>query len=315
MNETVNSANPGSIPITTPIFDGVDPVTLCTPEAERAVVLYRDGLGFQIASESQWPASPWRQIWELPDGPDLSVVELRKPKAHGGGIRIVSVPELPTVSGGRLPNQPGPYAWDFYVRDMNAAVERITKLGWTFRSEPQKYPLFGQDFEVTEVMLEGPQGLLHALVEYIPGQHRCVLGVDPDEDTSEVIALVVCVESITAPKAAMAEGLSGDIAMDEKFSGAEVERLINLPPGSEFQMVLFRGPTRRSARFELLESIGGSTITGPIPHVIAPMPFADLPAAIAALRAHGVEVTDPVATALGPVATADLASGIILELR
>lgn len=311
MNGTEELANP----VSAPIFDGVDPVTLCTPEAERAVALYRDGLGFQVVSESLWPASPWRQVWELPDGPDLSVVELRKPNAHGGGIRIVSVPELPKVVGGRLPNQPGPYAWDFYVRDMNAAVERIEKLGWSFRSAPQKYPLFGQDFEVTEVMLEGPQGLLHALVEYIPGQHRCVLGVDPNEDTSEVIALVVCVESIKAPKAAMAEGLSGDIAMDEKFSGPEVERLLNLPPGSEFQMVLFRGPTRRSARFELLESIGGDATAGPIPHVIAPMPFAHLPSAIAALRAHGVEVTDPISTSIGPVATADLASGIILELR
>lgn len=307
MNERVNSENP--------VFDGVDPVTLCTPDAAQAIALYRDGLGFQVVSESVWPAQPWRQVWKLPTGPDLQVVELGKPRAHGGGIRIVSVPELPVVYGERLPNQPGPYAWDFYVRDMQACVQRIKDLGWAFRSEPQKYPLFGQDFEVTEVMLEGPQGLLHALVEYIPGQHRCVLGIDDSEDASEMIALVVVVDSIDAPRAAMIEGLGADVAMDETFTGPEIERLLDLPPGSAFQMVLMRGPSRRSARFELLESIGGEAVSSGIPHVIAPMPFANLDKAIGALRKFDVVVSDPVTTAGGPVATAMLASGIILELR
>ena len=307
MDQKANSENP--------VFDGVDPVTLCTPDAAKAVALYRDGLGFQVVSESVWPAQPWRQVWKLPPGPDLQVVELGKPRAHGGGIRIVSVPELPVVHGGRLPNLPGPYAWDFYVRDMQACVQRIKNLGWVFRSEPQKYPLFGQDFEVTEVMLEGPQGLLHALVEYIPGQHRCVLGIDDSEDASEMIALVVVVDPINAPRAAMIEGLGADVAMDETFTGPEVERLLDLPSGSAFQMVLMRGPSRRSARFELLEGIGGEAVSSGIPHVIAPMPFENLDKAIGSLRKFDVVVSDPIPTPQGPVATAMLASGIILELR
>jgi catechol 2,3-dioxygenase-like lactoylglutathione lyase family enzyme len=298
-----------------PSFDGVDPVTLCTPEAFEAVSLYRDGLGFQIVRDSIWPADPWRNLWNLPDGGDLHVVELAKPRAHGGGIRIVDVPELPIVSGGRLPNQPGPYAWDFYVRDMSAAVQRIQDLGWSFRSEPQRYPLFGQDFEVTEVMLEGPQGLLHALVEYIPGQHRCVLGVDETEETSEVIALVVVVADIDAPRAAMVDGLGADVAMDETFTGPEVERLLDLPAGSAFRMVLMRGPSRRSARFELLESIGGVPRNSDIPHVIAPLPVPDLNQAIKQLRSQGVEVPSQVETGMGEIAVAELSSGIYLELR
>lgn len=298
-----------------PLFDGVDPVTLCTPEASRAVVLYRDGLGFQVVQESVWPAQPWRDLWNLPDGADLHVVELRKPHAHGGGIRIVSVPELPIVEGGRLPNQPGPYAWDFYVRDMSVAVQRIKDLGWTFRSEPQRYPLFGQDFEVNEVMLEGPQGLLHALVEYIPGQHRCVLGVDDQEDTSEVIALVVVVNDIDAPRTAMVSGLGADVAMDETFTGPEVERLLSLPPGSAFRMVLMRGPSRRSARFELLESIGGTPSVVGVPHVVAPMPVPDLQLAIDQFRRFGVSASAPRATEVGVVSCAELAPGILIELR
>lgn len=307
MTQTANPQNSS--------FDGVDPVTLCTPEAFEAVSLYRDGLGFQVTRDSMWPATPWRRLWNLPDGADLHVVELSKPRAHGGGIRIVSVPELPIVSGGRLPNQLGPYAWDFYVRDMAAAVQRIQDLGWTFRSEPQRYPLFGQDFEVTEVMLEGPQGLLHALVEYIPNQHRCVLGVDETEETSEVIALVVVVADIAHPRAAMVDGLGADVAMDETFAGPEVERLLDLPVGSEFRMVLLRGPSRRSARFELLESIGGASQSSAIPHVIAPMPMPNLSDAISALRSHGVEVPNQVETGAGEVTVAELSAGIYLELR
>lgn len=298
-----------------PSFDGVDPVTLCTPEAARAVALYRDGLGFQVVQDSNWSAQPWRELWKLPMGGDLHVVELRKPRAHGGGIRIVHVPELPTVAGGRLPIQPGAYAWDFYVRDMAAAVKRIKDLGWTFRSEPQRYPLFGQNFEVNEVMLEGPQGLLHALVEYIPGQHRCVLGVDDSEDTSEVIALVVVVGDIGPPREAMVSGLGADVAMDETFTGSEVERLLSLPPGSAFRMVLMRGPSRRSARFELLESIGGDPLMTGVPHVIAPMPVSDLAKAIAQFRCHGVVATDPLKTESCVVSMATLAPGILIELR
>jgi catechol 2,3-dioxygenase-like lactoylglutathione lyase family enzyme len=296
-------------------FDGVDPVTLCTPEAAQAVALYRDGLGFQVVQDLDWPAEPWRELWKLPEGGDMHVVELRKPRAHGGGIRIVHVPELPPVAGGRLPIQPGAFAWDFYVRDMAEAVERIKDLGWTFRSEPQRYPLFGQNFEVNEVMLEGPQGLLHALVEYIPGQHRCVLGVDENEDTSELIALVVVVTEVDAPREAMVSGLGADVAMDETFSGSEVERLLSLPSGSAFRMVLMRGPSRRSARFELLESIGGASTNPGIPHVIAPMPVPDLKRAIDQLRAHGIKAADPIRTGASFVAMAELAPGILIELR
>jgi len=296
-------------------FDGVDPVTLCTPKALEAVALYRDGFGFQVTQESLWAADPWRQLWNLPKGGDLQVAELRKPQAHGGGIRIVSVPELSEVAGARLPNQPGPYAWDFYVRDMDSAVKQIKDLGWTFRSQPQRYPLFGQDFEVLEVMLEGPQGLLHALVEYIPGQHRCVLGVDANETISEVIALVVVVDEIEQARRAMVTGLGADIAMDESFNGPEVERLLNLPPGSQFRMVLMRGPIRRSARFELLESINNESSGSPIPHVVAHMPVPNLTLAITALRECGVTVTDPQETDHGPVAMSELAPGILLELR
>ena len=285
-------------------FDGVDPVTLCTPRASETVILYRDGLGFNETLKSIWPADPWRQMWNLPDGGDLLVTELRKPKAHGGGIRIVSVPELPEVAGNRLPNQPGPYAWDFYVRDMDSTVQRIEDLGWSFRSQPQRYPLFGQDFEVLEVMLEGPQGLLHALVEYIPGQHRCVLGVDETESVSELIALVVVVDKIEPPLRVMVAGLGADIAMDETFSGPAVERLLNLPPQSKFRMVLMRGPSRRSARFELLESIGGDRDAVQIPHVVAPIPVPNLAQAIAALWEQGVNPTDVWTTDLGPVSMA-----------
>lgn len=296
-------------------FDGVDPVTLCTPRASEAVVLYRDGLGFNETLKSIWPSDPWRQLWNLPDGGDLLVTELRKPKAHGGGIRIVSVPELPEVAGNRLPNQPGPYAWDFYVRDMDSTVQRIEDLGWSFRSQPQRYPLFGQDFEVLEIMLEGPQGLLHALVEYIPGQHRCVLGVDETESVSELIALVVVVEKIEPPLRIMVAGLGADIAMDETFSGQAVEQLLNLPPRSKFRMVLMRGPSRRSARFELLESIGGAKAALQIPHVVAPIPVPNLAQAIAAMREQGVIPTDIWSTDLGPVSMAMLAPGILLELH
>lgn len=295
------------------VFDGVDPVTLCTPDARSAVELYVAGLGFTVHSERRWPADPWRSLWGLEDGEDPFVTDLVKEGAHGGGIRIVHAPELPVIAPGRLPDTCGPYAWDFYVRDMAATIDRIRALGWSFRSEPQRYRLFGQDFDVLECMLEGPQGLAHALVEYIPNRHRCVLGTHPEADVSEVIALVVVVPEVAAPLRVMVEGLSADVAMDEHFSGDEVERLLDLPPGSSFRMALMRGPTRRSARFELLEClVGHEGVSLEYPHVIAPMPVANLDAAVTSMQARGLKVLARRDIGTGEAVRGRLAPGVDL---
>jgi catechol 2,3-dioxygenase-like lactoylglutathione lyase family enzyme len=297
------------------LFDGVDPVTLCTPEADRAVELYSEGLGFTVASRRRWPADPWRRLWGLPNGGDPWVTDLVKDGAHGGGIRIVEAPELPIVEGGRLPNVCGPYAWDFYVRDMDRAIARIEALGWRFRSEPQRYRLFGQDFDVVECMLEAPQGLLHAFVEYIPDRHRCILGSDPTAQVSEMIALVVVVPEVAPPLQVMVDGMGADIAMDESFSGSQVERLLNLPAGSSFRMALMRGPTRRSARFELLECLIGQDGVSPNhPHVIAPMPVSRLNASIERLAQQGMVVSFRGQFEGGEAARVELAPGVPLVL-
>lgn len=298
-----------------PLFDGVDPVTLCTPEGERAVELYSAGLGFTVASQQLWPADPWRRLWGLPEGEDLMVTDLVKDGAHGGGIRIVQTPELPVVAGGRRPDVCGPYAWDFYVRDMDRTIERVRSLGWDFRSEPQRYQLFGQQFEVLECMLEGPQGLLHAFVEYIPDRHRCVLGSVPQADVSEVIALVVVVPEISSPLRVMVDGLGADVAMDERFTGPEVERLLDLPAGSSFRMTLMRGPSRRSARFELLEClVGHEGVGGDRPHVIAPMPVVDFDQAVDRVLAQGSTVLERAVGREARFARVDLAPGVELLL-
>lgn len=297
------------------VFDGVEPVTLCTPDAHSAVELYVAGLGFTLHSERRWPADPWRSLWGLENGEDPLVTDLVKEGAHGGGIRIVHAPELPVIASGRRPDVCGPYAWDFYVRDMAAAIDRIRALGWNFRSEPQRYRLFGQDFDVLECMLEGPQGLVHALVEYIPDRHRCVLSSRPDADVSEVIALVVVVPEVAAPLQVMVEGLSADVAMDEHFSGEEVERLLDLPTGSSFRMALMRGPTRRSARFELLEClVGHEGVTLEYPHVIAPMPVTNLDAAVTSMQVRGLEVLARVDVGHDEAVRGRLAPGVDLLL-
>lgn len=299
-----------------PLFDGVDPVTLCTPDAERTVELYSEGLGFTVASQKRWPADPWRNLWGLTDGGDLLVTDLVKNGAHGGGIRIVEAPELPVVDGGRRPDVCGPYAWDFYVRDMERTIDRVISLGWRFRSEPQRYQLFGQQFEVLECMLEGPQGLLHAFVEFIPDRHRCVLGSDPEADVSEVIALVVVVPEVASPLGVMVDGLGADVAMDERFTGPEVERLLDLPPGSSFRMTLMRGPSRRSARFELLEClVGDEGTSGTYPHVIAPMPVVDFDHAVDQVIANGATVLGTAVTQESRFARVRLAPGVELVLK
>lgn len=302
------------------MFDRIAHLVLCSPDLAPLMALYRDHLGFEEQDRTSIDdGSTYQELWRLPTGP-LEVVTLGKPHASGGELRLVHAPQLARPAGPRTMRSAGPFALDLYVRDLPGLHRRLLEAGHRFRSEPVTYELFGTDFRVDEVLLEAPLGFVHALVEYLPDRHRCLLATDPRAQVSEFVAAITVVEDVEEALATLRDALGGQVYFDQPFHGAAVEKLIGLPAGSSFRTVLLRGPDRRNARAEVMATVADAP-PGPErdhPYLLQSLAVDDVDAAIRRLGEQHA-VVGPVTPPDGPhaqhrVATVWTTWGAALEL-
>lgn len=286
------------------MFDGIDHVILVGPDSRPALRLYREHLGFEEVGRARVDDPAASALWGLPPGP-VGVVDLAKEGSAGGGIRLLEAATLPRDVAPRTMHRPGPFAVDFYARDLDELHRSLTAAGYRFRSTPQRYRLPGTGVDVREALLEAPEGLTHAFVQYLPGQHRCLLGTREDVAVSEAIAVATVADDVDAGLALLRDVLGAEVYLDQPFSGAAIETLIGLAPGSSFRTVLLRGPRRRNARAELMATVPArdpSAVDPPREHprVLLDCVVPDLDDLLAALppqagTVHGpVPLADPV---------------------
>lgn len=286
------------------MFDGIDIVVLPVAETEPLLELYVDAMGFEVVE-----AGPVREpevaarLWSLPSPPAKTIL-LGKPGSKGGWIRLVEVPGLPRPDPAGRPDRPGPYALDFYLRDPDATEKEIGGRGWGFVSDPVDYLLPGTEYPVRERMLDQTvSGLLHAFVQYREGRTRCVLGERPEEDVSEVNAVVFATGDLPGARAFVENVLGGHVYFADRFGGPAVEELLGLEPGEGFEAVIARGPASRNARLEFLRHLPPASPRPPhaYPRVVAGCAMDDLDALAARLATgeHGAS-TGVVDTVAGP---------------
>lgn len=241
------------------MFDGVDLITHIAHDAKPLLDLYTGPLGFTLTEHADLPQpESWRARWGVTRSGPLHAWVLGKPGSNGGWLRVVEDRSAPASRDLASISIAGPHALDFYVRDMSALHASMAADGARFRSPPQEYTLFGADFTVRECLLEAPLGLVHALVDYLPAQHRCVLSDDPAARVSEVAAVVQVVPDVDEALALLTGVLGASVYLDQTFSGPQIEQLMALPPGTQFRMALTRGPRRRNARLELIQQTPAS---------------------------------------------------------
>lgn len=262
------------------MFDGIDVLTLPASGIEDLLALYTEGFGFTVVTDRPVEDPSAQRLWSLPLPPRREVL-LGKPGSQGGWLRLVDVPGLPEPRPARRPDRDGAYALDFYVRGADRVEERLAALGWGFRSEAQHYLLPGTPVEVRERMLDQRRsGLLHAIVEYRPGQTRCVLAEAPGEDCSEVVAAVFFTSRSAEATAFATEVLGARRYFCDRFDGPAVERMLGLGPGEGFEAALFRGPLSRNARLEFAATMSPVAGSAPepdaVPRVIAGCAVPDL---------------------------------------
>lgn len=265
------------------MFDGIDVVTLPVADVTSLRELYVDGFGFRVVGETSSLDPAWQSVWSLPTLPRRALL-LGKPGSEGGWIRLVEVPGLRQATAAGRPERDGAYALDFYVRGADALEARLARQGRTFRSEPQHYLLPGTEQEVRERMLvQSESGLLHAIVEYRPGQTRCVLSAQPDEQSSEVVAAVFFTREPAAATRFAEEVLGARQYFAGRFAGEAVERMLGLGAGEGFEAALFRGPGSRNARLEFAATMprtdgAEGSPADPVPRVVAGCAVDDLAA-------------------------------------
>jgi len=274
------------------VFDGIDVVTLPAAGIDDLFALYTEGLGFVVVSDRPITDPAVQKLWGLPLPPRREVL-LGKPGSEGGWLRLADVPDLPPARPAARPDRDGPYALDFYVQGADEVEARVAALGWRFRSEAQHYLLPGTTVDVRERMLEQPNsGLLHAFVEYRPGQTRCVLGNANNEGecSSEVVAAVFFTSHLREAISFAEQVLGARQYFLGKFDGPAVERVLDLTAGEGFAAALFRGQGFRNARLEFAAKLPHGAPADPIPRVIAGCAVDDLDPLAAALASgeHGV---------------------------
>lgn len=271
-------------------FDGIDTIVLPVAEIAPLRELYCQLLGFTETSQEPVTDPGWQLLWGLPLAPTRTVL-LAKPSSNGGWIRLVEVPGLPAPDPAGRPDRPGPYALDFYQRYAALTEASVEAAGWTFRSPATRYSLPGTDLPVRERMLEQPySGLVHASVQYRERGTRCVIDHDPDEQTSEVNAVVFMTDRFEDAKAFARLVLGAQQYFEGRFDDPAVATMLDLAPGEGFAAALFRGPTSRNARLEFAEVIpGGTRSADPVPRVVASIAADDLDALADALSGgeHG----------------------------
>lgn len=262
-------------------FDGLDHVFLPTSDPDRLTALYAGVMGFAVAHDDPDPDPAWSGLLGV-HAPVEHLRVLDKPGAQGGGIVLARVEGLERLGDPGPPARRGPYALDFYARDSDDLEARLLTAGWAFTAEPVHYPLPGTDIPVRERMLvQDESGLLHAIVLHRPMGTRSVVGADPAQDCSEVVAVVCLTPDLEDARRFAAESLGGREYFRGDFDGAAMEQMLGMGPGERLEASLYRGPASRNARLEFAWR-PGSTPGAP----------AEAPRVTLGLRAPGVEVAD-----------------------
>jgi catechol 2,3-dioxygenase-like lactoylglutathione lyase family enzyme len=281
------------------MFDGIDHVVLPTSHLEELLGLYAGVLGFTVELDDHGPDPALAALLGLGD-PPVRLCRLVKPGSHGGSLVLAEVPGLPSLGSPGPPARVGPYALDFYARDAAGLAEGLEAAGWSFTSPAVHYSLPGTELPVREQMLvQHHSGLLHAIVEHRPGGTRSVLGEDPDQQCSEVVAVVCLTPELDDARGFARQILGGQEYFWGPFEGPAVEEMLGMAPGQRLDAALFRGPRSRNARLEFAWSPEATPSPGSMPErVVLGLEVTDLDA-----LTHGLGSSDH--GDLGPVVEAD----------
>jgi hypothetical protein len=241
-----------------PLIDGVTAAIVGVSDRQPHLDLYCGRLGFDVVAEGVIDHATARALWG--EGlAELRVTVLAAAGAPSGRIALVDV----DGSDGADATHPhtadlGLAGIDVYARDIEATHRDLTAHGYAWLAAPATYdvPLGERRVTVTEGICLAPDGTDLVFVQPAKPRGTAAWESDPDRDYTELTSVVCHVSDVDSEIVFWGPaGLGLEVWYDVTFSAPGLDRMANLPPGSQVRLAFLAGAT--TARIEVMSVLGG----------------------------------------------------------
>jgi catechol 2,3-dioxygenase-like lactoylglutathione lyase family enzyme len=310
-----------------------------TDSLSRSVSYYRDVVGLDVLAEGRCEDHDFRAHWSLPAGTRADIAVLGNAKAEVGRVTLMEFQGVPRAPIRTEPGQRfyGLVNLNFYTDDIERHTEEHKSRGFHPWTEPIKHAMDPNIGSPTEVMIEGPDGVIVNLVQLTGGA--------PGSATAQMLAYVrdefgfnragltpIVTSQQLVPDIDRAidfyrRVLGMDVFFDTILWRDELNVFMDYPPGSRTRCVFVRG-SHHFGKIALnhplnqeFENLVPKSVPGAIGYFAQSFLVEDLDAALESARAIGTAIySPPIATnipGLGRARTAvvrNSGSGVLQEL-
>ncbi|MCS6800581.1 MAG: VOC family protein [Dehalococcoidia bacterium] len=277
---------------------------------ESSLTFYRDILGLDASPETCWRGPAFEHHWRLPAGSSARAVLLAFPGSTVGRILLLEF-DAPHRQVVRRPGEDRPYGiWNlnFYTYDIARAARDIEANGYQLWSRPTAHVITASAGaaavgEPTEVLFEGPDGVVINLVQLPAGEGTRVgemrryldqHGTTPTGYT-EVVTSAHTVRDMTAAVRFYQEVLGMGVLIDAVLESPVSNSFLHLPPHARTHSVFVKGDHMfgkialgQPLNYEALDLVGRA-VPPNIGYLAMGFRTPDLAAAEAACRRIGVQ--------------------------
>jgi hypothetical protein len=184
---------------------------------------------------------------------DSPALVLGPANAAGGRLVFIERPGVkPAVEDQRMDDL-GLFDLDFYVVDPDRSYRQLCGAGYRFWSAPQHYVMAATGAEVSEVCMEGPDGVRIVFLNAGQRRNRGVLLTEPARMYSECVTSAQTVDDAGAC-IEFWKGRGASVFVDFWMEAEEaLAKALRLAPGTRFRFTLLTSEGDRNARVELLQ--------------------------------------------------------------
>ena len=207
---------------------------------EESLRFYRDVIGLTASPEVEWSGAAFERHWHLPRGSSARAVRLRGVDGVGQILLLeFNAAERGQVRDIRTRTWYGLYNLNFYTLDIAASTADLAALGYPSWTEPVHHEISASAGSPTEVLIEGPDGVLINLVQ-LPAERGSAAGdlaelVEPHRTHTGFTAVCTSAHRVKDLNAALEfhqRVLGLEKLIDAVLSKPETNRLLNLPEGA-----------------------------------------------------------------------------------
>jgi catechol 2,3-dioxygenase-like lactoylglutathione lyase family enzyme len=310
-----------------------------TASLADSVTYYRDVVGLDVLAEHRWAGEDLHAHWGIPSGTSADIVVLGSAKAEAGRVTLMDFHGIPRT---RIRTEPGQRFYglvniNFYTDDIEHHTEAHKAKGFHPWTEPIKHAMDPNIGSPTEVMIEGPDGVIVNLVQLrggAPGSATAqMLSYVRDEfgfnraGLTPIVTSQQVVPDIDRAIDFYRRVLGMEVFFDTILWSDELNVFMDYPPGSRSRCVFVRG-SHSFGKIALIhplnqefENLVPKSVPGTIGYFAQSFLVPDLDAALERARAIGTAIYSPPMVASipgqGTVRTAVVlngGSGILQEL-